>query len=158
MEILKYEKEIARDCGTFLEEKGYKVKEDTYGLEYEKEGICIFVFFDLRDRCSLLEISFPNNRRRFDIGRIASVRSGLKQDSGEMVNNVIVLMDYLKRNYDKITDYNYCKESRRLIHEEFIMNKEKYKKAVVKFLEKNGGVNIDVDASIEDIINNWKDE
>ena len=63
----------------------------------------------------------------YSVGWIACVRSHLELNPHDRLNNVIKLLNYIRENYDLITDLNYCKGSDKLVTE-FINAKKRNKK------------------------------
>lgn len=130
------EREQIEKSARFLEERGYKIIEDQYSIEYCLNGICIRIVCPPNSDESEINIYFRDKNRVFDIGWIALVREDM-QGYNDKMNNIVNLLNYIKANYSKIIDYKFCIESDELIEQYINSHRLKYEDAVSKFLSRN---------------------
>lgn len=109
--------------GRFLEEKGYRVGINDFGVNYFDGNIKIMAYYERYEKNCGLDIKFPGNYH-FQISWIAHVRDNLSVSHMEPLERILVWMDYLEAKYDKIVDYSYCDESY-LLADEYIERKRK---------------------------------
>ena len=122
----KKEKEMAIVCGQFLIDKGYEVTEEDYAVVFKKEDKSIRVVFERYDNWVDIFIVFDGDREYYDIGSMAFVIDGISNKPREVMNRIIIVMDYIEKNYDKVTDHSYCIEGNRLVNKYIRNNKDKY--------------------------------
>ena len=133
--ITDYEKEQILAAGSFLKKKGYEVKVDEYGVEYSNGNIKFSFDYPPCENTSQASIRFKGINELFDLGWIAFVRERVNVDSSKKLLNLLALMEFIKEHYEEITDYNYCKESDKLIDEYVEQHPEIFEKAVQDFLK-----------------------
>jgi len=104
--------------GAFLEGKGFVPQENEYGVDYFNGKIKIMAYYErYENRCGV-DIKFPGNKH-FQIAWIAFIRDGVETAQKELEEKIFVLIEYLERNFDNITDFEYCEESGKLLDKYF---------------------------------------
>ncbi|MBE6008654.1 MAG: hypothetical protein E7235_05595 [Lachnospiraceae bacterium] len=109
------EKEIAVFCGQFLIDLGYKAEVYDYSVDFKKDGKCISVAFERYNKWVDFFIVFDGDRKIYNVRNIAFVRDSIYSDPEEVMNTIILIMEYIKNNFEKITNYKYCKDSDKLM-------------------------------------------
>ena len=105
------------EAGKFLEELGYEVEIGEYSVIYNNGIIRFDADFERYENVCDLDIKFVEQNKHFIIGWIWVVRNGNQYiTTGECADKIIMLMEYLKNNYEKVTDIEWCEESREMIN------------------------------------------
>lgn len=128
MKMRESEKKIIEQA-LFLADKGYTKNVGVSTITYSNDVIAIIITFEPNSDISDVSIKFIAENEVFSIGWIACVRSGLQINPHQRLENVLVLLSYLRENYSTVVEINYCRESNQLVHE-FIT---KLQKIDVKF-------------------------
>lgn len=118
----------------FLEELGYKKSEDECSINYFSDNILISIILPPHSEESDVLIRFSDKNQVFSLGWIALVRNNL-EGTKEKEENVIELIKYLKKNYDRVTSYQFCLRSNNLIDEYVKRNHTQFEKSVEDFLK-----------------------
>ena len=133
--ITDYEREQILAAGSFLESKGYKVEyNNAHMIVYSNDWIEISIVYPPNGDMSEIDIKFDGKKGVFSIGWIALVRHNL-HTSKENLNHILELLEYTKIHYSQIVNYEYCKESDKLIDEYVEQHPEIFEKAVQDFLK-----------------------
>lgn len=117
------EKQKIIEQAMFLEHKGYTKRIETWTITYSNDKVDIIISYGPYSDESTIDIKFIKENEAYIVGWIAVVRSGLSLPHGRL-ENLLLLISYLRENYSKIMDINYCRESDKLI-DEFIHNRIK---------------------------------
>ena len=125
MWISDIEKDILIDKSKFLLDKCYELEVDDYDITLSKDGIQIVAGFPPMSDVSEVGIRFIKKNDYYNISWIAVVRHNLLVNCKDKLNGAIQLLKYTEENYEKIINYEYCAESRKLVSEYI----EKLKKA-----------------------------
>lgn len=123
MSLSKGELKKILERGKFLTDKGYIVFYDEYCVTYTHDDKSFRIAFEPYEDFSSASIFFRNTNEEFDVGWIAFVRENINANPHEKLDNVIILLDYIKNYYNDITNYEFCKESEILIKEFIEKNK-----------------------------------
>ena len=115
MKMSRKDKEIIEKNAHFISAKGFKSTENDYGIDYFSDEIKISIYYEKYGTAGLIGIRFVKENVFFDIGWIALVRENIQLSSEKPLENILILLDFMKENFDCITNYNYCKESDQLI-------------------------------------------
>lgn len=107
------------EAGKFLEEKGFEVKTDEYSVRYYNGDVIISAFYERYEKYGDMDIKFIDGNYHFIIGWIWVVRNGNRYIKEEGLDKLLMLMKFTKDNFDKITNLEWCQESRVLINEFF---------------------------------------
>lgn len=99
----------------FLEDIGYTVKEDEYGLAYDSADIRFYFGYERYDEEATALMWFKLLRECFDIGWITLVRENLNLENMDRKKALLLYTSFTKANYDKLMDIRYCRESDTLI-------------------------------------------
>ena len=127
MVMSEYEKQEIVRYASFLEDKGYtKNIKNNHLIVYSGQEIDISIVFEPYDDACDVSIKFKKENEVFYVGWIACVKGNLNVNPHQRLENIIMLLSFVKEKYSEITDINYCRESDKLIAE-FIKNAEKKK-------------------------------
>jgi len=99
----------------FLEDMGYVVREDEYGLAYDSSKIRFDFSYERYGSGTELNIIFKEINEGFDVGWIAVVRENLNLRNVKPKDEISICIAFIKENYDKLMDMRYCQESRAMI-------------------------------------------
>ena len=133
--ITDYEREQILAAGSFLERMGYEVKVDEYGVDYSNGNIKFSFAYPPYENTSRASIRFKGINDLFDLGWIVFVREQVKVDAKKKLLNLLVILEFVRKHYEEITDYEYCKESRELVDKYVDQHPEIFEKAVQDFLK-----------------------
>jgi len=122
MKISKDELQKILESGIFLVDKGYIVSHNEHCVTYTQEIRSFRILFEPYSDISSVSIFFKDNNEEFNIGWIAFVRENINTNPRKRLDNIIILLDYIDKHYEDITNYQFCKESEILV-EEFISKK-----------------------------------
>lgn len=113
------EDEIQRivNSANFLIDLGYVRKIEDASIYFLNNEINIIITYERYSDTSDILIKFLKENEMFSVGWIACVRSGLDVKPHQRLENVLVLLLYIRDNYSLITDRAYCKESDKLVRE-----------------------------------------
>lgn len=128
MKISENEIEKILSCGSFLIKAGYKEIHDNCSIAYSNNMLNFKIAFEPYDDIINVNIIFRENNEVFDVGWIAFVRENIQANSNDKLNDAIILLQYIDEHYSDITNYEFCKDSEKLI-DDFI---EKQKSKLVK--------------------------
>ena len=111
MEIPKNEKEIIKEKALFLIEKGYTLEEDEF-LKYKSSDNTIQIAYSFQE--AGVGIFFQEPFSFFSIGWLYSYIA--PQEYKRFMDNrpekkqvVLSELEFLKNNFYKLTEYNFCK-------------------------------------------------
>lgn len=127
----------------FLERLGYiMIDEDSYLIRYRFNNIRIDIVYPTPSGSEMSEVGihFIKENRSFSIDRIAYVRDNIK-GSPDVLVNVKIVLHYLRENYFSITDYQYCVESAKLIHNKYLEELSEYSEIFIGNFP-HGGTNL----------------
>ena len=113
MFINAYDRTAIKRKAAFLLKQKYKMTETENMITFEND---FFSFI----------VDFKPEKASFNLGWIAFVRTGLHSDPHQCLQNVLNLLDYVNKSYEQVTNYQYCKESQKLV-EDFISSNLKKK-------------------------------
>lgn len=133
--ITDYEREQILEAGSFLEEKGYEAKVDEYGVDYSNGNIQFSFAYPPYENISQASIRFKGINDLFDLGWVAFVREKVDVDAKKKLLNLLAIFEFVKGHYNEITNYEYCKESRKLVDKYVEQHQAEYEKAIQDFLE-----------------------
>ena len=136
--ITDYEREQILAAGSFLERMGYEVKVDEYGVDYSNSNIKFSFDYPPYENTSQASISFKGINDLFDLGWIMFVREQIKVDAKKKLLNLLMILEFVKKHYEEITDYEYCKESNKLVSAYVEQHRTEYEKTVQDFLKSCG--------------------
>lgn len=105
------------EAADFLHDKGYTRKIEEYAITFLGDGISILVGFEPYSDVGDVLIKFMDENEIYSVGWIACVRSGLNIKPHQRLENVLILLAYIRENYSSIISRVYCKESDKLIKE-----------------------------------------
>ena len=127
MVMSEYEKQEIVRYASFLEDKGYtKNIVDNHVIDYSSQEIDISVVFEPYDDTCDICIKFKKENEAYYVSWIACVKGNLNVNLRQRLETIRMLLSFVKEEYSAITDINYCRESRKLVHE-FIENAKKKK-------------------------------
>lgn len=113
---------IIKSC-QFLIDFGYTLTELTDdSITFSNKKMDFIIGYERYDEISTLYIRFWQENELFNIGWIAFVRGEKREEGQSKLDNITDLLDYIEKNYAKITNFPFCQESRNLIED--FMNKE----------------------------------
>ena len=136
MPIPAKDKNEIRNAALFLEHYGYSASEDAYSIVYSHGLMTVDVTYPPYGGESSVGIRFGDTNSYFDIGWIAFVRTGRKGRS-EKLENAKELLDYVREQYPKITDLQFCEESMKLVAEYFKKYEQECERTKEAFLKAN---------------------
>lgn len=120
MKMSHSDREKILEAGKFLEELGYEVYINKYSVRYSDGKIIFSVGYEKYDDMCDVDITFLKHKEHFIIGWIWVVRKGGQLINTEKsIDKILMLMEYVKNNYEKVTNIEWCQESRRMINEFF---------------------------------------
>lgn len=105
------------NSANFLIDLGYVRKIEDASICFLNDEINIIITYERYSDTSDILIQFLKENEMFSVGWIACVRSGLDVKPHQRLENVLVLLLYIRDNYSLITDRAYCKESDKLVRE-----------------------------------------
>jgi hypothetical protein len=117
MTISQNERDVLIENAIFFTNKDYAIETDDYSVSFNNGVNIIQVGFAPNSDISEVSIKFIKENIYFNIAWIAVVRDNLIVNCNEKLNGAIQLLKYLEENYEKITNYEYCIESRKLVSE-----------------------------------------
>ena len=129
MKMNEDEKQKIIKHSLFLADKGYMKNVETSTITYSNDEIAIIITFEPNSDMSDVFIKFIAANEVYSVGWIACVRNGLQINPYQRLENVLMLLSYLRENYSSVVEIDYCRESNQLVHE-FIA---KLQKIGVKF-------------------------
>lgn len=123
MVMTENEKQRIVKSADFLYDKGYTRKTEDYAISFLGDRISFIVAYEPYSDISDVLIKFMNENEVYSVGWIACVRSGLSIQPHLRLENVLILLSYIRENYSSVTRRNYCEESNKLISK-FIENRK----------------------------------
>lgn len=117
MSMSENEKQVIIENAKFLEDKGCVKNVEESSITYFLDGIEIIVGYEPYSVESDIFIRFKKENEVYDVGWIACVRSDIHFNHDQRLETVLTLLSYVRENYDRILDIDYCRESRRLVSE-----------------------------------------
>lgn len=111
MEIPKNEKEIIKEKALFLIEKGYTLEEDEF-LKYKSSSNTIQIAYSFQE--AGVGIFFQDPFSFFSIGWLyfyiaPQEYNKIMENKPEKKQIILLELEFLRRNFDKLTEYNFCK-------------------------------------------------
>ena len=101
----------------FLADKGYMKNVGISTITYSNDEVAFIIAFEPNSDVSDISIKFIAENEVYSVGWIVCVRSGLQINPHQRLENVLMLLSYIRKNYSTIVEINYCRESNRLINE-----------------------------------------
>ena len=126
MFINAYDRTAIKRKAAFLLKQKYKMTETENMITFENDFFSFIVDYERFDNISSMHIFFKPEKASFNLGWIAFVRTGLHSDPHQCLQNVLNLLNYVNKSYEQVTNYQYCKESQKLV-EDFISSNLKKK-------------------------------
>ena len=105
------EKMELRRKAKFLEDMGYTVSENEYGLDYNTDQIKFDLGYERYEEGAAAVMRFKKMNESFDVGWIAVVRENLDLKHIDRKKSLYLFVAFIKENYDKLMDVRYCRES-----------------------------------------------
>jgi len=115
MLMSKEDKMELRRKAKFLEDMGYVVTEDAYGLEYDSPKMRLCFAYERYGDGTETPMRFKELNECYELGWIAAVRENLNFRGAGNKNILSLCIAFVKANYDKLMDIRYCRESDTLI-------------------------------------------
>jgi len=134
MPMFDFEREEIKKSGKFLEDYGYSKNENQYSINYCLNNISISIVYPPNSEESEINIRFIDKNEVFSVGWIAFVRGNIKWCDKKLVN-IKKLLNYIKENYFKIIDYQFCTESDKLVDKYVKEHYTEFKNSVLDFLK-----------------------
>lgn len=126
--------------GAFLVRKGYRVSTDSYSVDFENGQMKICVFYERYDNHQDILIQFPN-RKGIYLHFIALVLGRLETKNKTPIEILLMYMDYLEKNYDKLMNEQYCEQCMELVWKEINrMQRERMESTMQETQTPNGEV------------------
>ena len=116
MKMSENDKQSIMEYALFLADKGYMKNVGISTITYYNDEIEIIITFEPNSDVSDISIKFIAENEVYSVGWIAFVRSGLQINPHQRLENVLMLLSYIKK-YSTIVEIDYCRESNRLINE-----------------------------------------
>ena len=117
MSMSESEKQIIIENAKFLEYKGYVKSVEEHTIHYSTDEIDIIVGYEPYSVESDIFIKFKKENEAFDVGWIACVRGDIHFNHDQRLETVLILLSYIRENYDTLLNIDYCRESRKLVSE-----------------------------------------
>ena len=117
MKMSEREKQKIVEHALFLADKGYMKNVGISTITYSNDEVAFIIAFEPNSDVSDISIKFIAENEVYSVGWIACVRSGLQINPHQRLENVLMLLSYIRKNYSTIVEINYCRESNRLINE-----------------------------------------
>lgn len=132
-------KEVIKRNALFLEKRGYVISEGAYSVDYtsKREKISVNIIYAPNPDGRDIYIRFLDRNEVFSVSWIAFIREGISGNDDKW-EELLQLLKYVQENYDDITDYDFCLQSRELIDQYVAENQSKFRQSVQKFLQSNG--------------------
>lgn len=127
-------KELEKEC-SFLSEKGFYRKTESQFIIYTRDSLEIFIGCEPCDKFNVF-IKFTDVNETYDVGFIGIARDGRSFDAPSEAERAVLLIDYLKGNFDNLTSRTYCEESREYIAKYIAENRALLDKARADFLSR----------------------
>lgn len=94
----------------FLETKGYIKQIFNNSIKYHKNNIDIEIIYSIDSTNSKVIIKYIKENLTFDIEYIALIKNNIECDDDKL-ENTRILIDYIEKNYQKLTNINFCKNT-----------------------------------------------
>ena len=117
MKMNEDEKQKIIKHSLFLADKGYMKNVETSTITYSNDETAIIITFEPNSDISDVFIKFTAENEVYSVGWIACVRNGLQINPYQRLENVLMLLSYLRENYSSVVEIDYCRESNQLVHE-----------------------------------------
>ncbi|EAE8345640.1 hypothetical protein BOQ23_01650 [Listeria monocytogenes] len=109
-------KEIILKKSEFLLHNNFKLIEITDAtITLSNKKIAFVIGYERYDNVSNINIKFLEENEMFNLGWIAFVRRNKTPLSQNKLDNILELLDYAEKNYDKVTNLQFCQESREMV-------------------------------------------
>ena len=103
------EKMQIKSRGVFLTRRGYRVSTDQYGVEFNNGAMRICVFYERYGNHQDILLQFPN-RKAYYLHFFVLVVEKVDLRGATPIQMLLVYLDYLERNYDKLMNEEYCEQ------------------------------------------------
>ena len=117
MKMSEEEKQKIVEHALFLADKGYMKNVGISTITYSNDEVAFIIAFEPNSDVSDISIKFIAENEVYSVGWIVCVRSGLQINPHQRLENVLMLLSYIRKNYSTIAEINYCRKSNRLINE-----------------------------------------
>lgn len=116
MKIENNSKEIILKKSEFLLHNGFKLIEITDAtITFSNKKIAFIIGYERYDNVSNINVKFLEENEMFNLGWIAFVRRNQTPLPQSRLDNILELLDYAEKNYDKVTNLQFCQESREMV-------------------------------------------
>ncbi|MBC1546076.1 hypothetical protein HCJ27_03055 [Listeria sp. FSL L7-1435] len=116
MKIDNNSKEIILKKSEFLFHNGFKLIEITDAtITFSNKKIAFIIGYERYDNVSNINVKFLEENEMFNLGWIAFVRRNQTPLPQSRLDNILELLDYAEKNYDKVTNLQFCQESREMV-------------------------------------------
>ncbi len=92
----------------FLEDLGYSVSDEKYGIDYTKDDICIKVRYHNHGDPTDIYIKFSSYNRHFSLGWLMRRREEKRHIMRSSFLRIMRMLRYLRENYEQMTDCEIC--------------------------------------------------
>ncbi|MCD2253114.1 hypothetical protein [Listeria marthii] len=118
MKIENNSKEIILKKSEFLLHNGFKLIEITDAvITFSNKKLAFVIGYERYDNVSNVNIKFLEENEIFNLGWIAFVRRNQTLLPQNKLDNILELLDYAERNYAKVTNLQFCQDSREMVEE-----------------------------------------
>ncbi|EAG7022397.1 hypothetical protein BJN12_11240 [Listeria monocytogenes] len=116
MKIDNNSKEIILKKSEFLFHNGFKLIEITDAvITFSNKKLAFVIGYERYDNVSNVNIKFLEESEMFNLGWIAFVRRNQTPLPQNKLDNILELLDYAEKNYAKVTNLQFCQESREMV-------------------------------------------
>ncbi|EAC3780096.1 hypothetical protein JH55_04590 [Listeria monocytogenes] len=116
MKIENNSKEIILKKSGFLLHNGFKLIGITDAtITFSNKKIAFIIGYERYDNVSNINVKFLEENEMFNLGWIAFVRRNQTPLPQSKLDNILELLDYAEKNYDKVTNLQFCQESREMV-------------------------------------------
>ncbi|TYV05616.1 hypothetical protein [Listeria monocytogenes] len=116
MKIENNSKEIILKKSGFLLHNGFKLIGITEAtITFSNKKIAFIIGYERYDNVSNINVKFLEENEMFNLGWIAFVRRNQTPLPQSKLDNILELLDYAEKNYDKVTNLQFCQESREMV-------------------------------------------
>ncbi|EAF1857333.1 hypothetical protein ACTZ8G_000593 [Listeria monocytogenes] len=118
MKINNNSKEIILKKSEFLLHNNLKLIEITdFTITFSNKKIAFVIGYERYDNVSNINIKFLEENEMFNLGWIAFARRNQTPLPQNKLDNILELLNYAEKNYSKVTNLQFCQESRGMIED-----------------------------------------
>ncbi|EDO1167509.1 hypothetical protein ABW380_000018 [Listeria innocua] len=111
-------KKIILKKSEFLLHNNFKLIEITDAtITFSNKKIAFVIGYERYDIVSNINIKFLEENEMFNLGWIAFVRRNQIPLPQNKLDNILELLDYAEKNYSKVTNLQFCQESRGMVED-----------------------------------------